>query len=82
MSEWQPIATNPKDGKPFWAYLHQTGIRKLRWSSAEEASGLNGDPGDYDGAFCEVDDIMETWEPDWWLPLEAIPDPPRLETKS
>ena len=67
-SAWQPIQTAPKDGTPFWAWLHQTGIRKLKFYA---------DDPEWDSGFAECHNPREWWEPEFWLPLEAIPEPPQ-----
>lgn len=77
MSGWQPIETAPRDGSCFWAYLNETGIRLVRWSSAEEAAARDGgNPDEYTSTFVEVSDETEEWSPRWWLPRSAIPVPP------
>lgn len=76
-TSWLPGKDAPKDGTHFWGYLYDSGIRKLRWSTAEEAAAEeNGDPENYRGDFVEVRDTTETWSPKWWLPLNALPEPP------
>ena len=78
MTAWQPIETAPRDGTHFWAYLYHTGIRKLFWASSEVLADYNdADPDDYEPMWTEVGDLDEWWEPNWWLPLDAIPDPPQ-----
>lgn len=73
---WQPGETAPKDGQLIWAYLYQSGIRAIQWMEPEEhAEELGGVPDDYVGCFVEVDDHSEQWEPKWWLPYDAIPEP-------
>lgn len=76
-TNWLDGKTAPKDGSPFWAYLHQTGIRKLRWATSRElAEDEGGDPEDYiDGCFVECCDFSSDWTPKYWLPLNAIPEP-------
>lgn len=76
-TSWQPIDTAPRDGTPFWAYLFQTGIRKLRFMPAQEAADRDGgEANEYDDAFAECWDAGETWEPKFWLPLSALPEDP------
>ena len=51
---WLQISEAPKDGSPFWGFLHDMGIRKLKWSSPEEAAARDGgEPEDYEGAFVD-----------------------------
>lgn len=77
MIEWKPGVSAPKDGSKFWAYLFASGIRKLRWYSATEtAESESGDPSDYIGAFCEISDPAEVWEPMYWVSEDVIPEPP------
>lgn len=80
--EWRNSKTDPppQDGKPIWAHLYDSGIRKLRWESAEdylERRRINGDPKEYNGWFVEVNSPDEYWSPQWWLPYDAIPEPPQ-----
>lgn len=73
---WRPIETAPKDGQIIWAWLKQTGIRAVRWASAEEWSDREGgDPDDYESGWVQADDEDEMWSPKWWMPYEAIPEP-------
>lgn len=78
MTEWQPIETNPHDGTPFWAYLHQIGVRKLKWMTAEQIAEYEGHPNPevWEASFVEDWNPREAWEPEWWMPEDAIPDPP------
>lgn len=78
MSKWQPIKTAPKDGTWVWAYLYESGIRRVFWQSAEmSAAEEGGSPGDYVAGWYEVDDHDEGWTPHWWLPQSAISEPPK-----
>lgn len=78
MSEWQPIETAPKDGTVIWGYLYHSGIRKLAWVSPEESAYLyGGSPDEYVGIWVDQMDSSEDWAPRHWLPLEAIPEPPK-----
>lgn len=58
----------PKD-KPFWAWLHDTGIRRMVWDEGSEEDEIDGvyvlDDGRFD----------DDYEPEFWAPIEAIPDP-------
>lgn len=74
---WQPIETAPTDGRAFWGFLYETGIRLLFWMSPEQCAYYEGcdDPDEYDGCWCEVSDLDKEWSPDWWLPADAIPLP-------
>lgn len=66
----------PRDGSRFWAYLYDSSIRLMRWGSAEEwAAQEGGKPEDYIDCYVEVDDETEEWNPKFWLPLDAIPQP-------
>jgi hypothetical protein len=56
----------PQDGKPFWAWLHQTGIRRMVWVADFYEDG---------GTYVLTDDRGDDYEPDFWAPLSAIPDP-------
>lgn len=74
---WLPISEAPRDGTPVWGFLHETGIRLLRWMSPEECAAYedSADVEDYDGAWIEVVDADEDWSPEVWAPLDAIPLP-------
>lgn len=73
---WRTMATAPQDGTVIWAWLYDTGIRKVRWESPEEAATREGgDAEDYDGEWVEEGDADEVWGPKFWLPLDAIPVP-------
>lgn len=74
---WRPIAEAPKDGSPIWAFLHETGIRLLRWVSEEECAKYEGsyDVTAYDGCWVQVSDFDEEWSPEFWAPLSTIPLP-------
>lgn len=73
---WQPGATAPKDGQAFWAFLFQSGVRLMEWRTAEEnAAEDDGDPEKYEACFVEVHDPDESWDPMWWLPYDAFPEP-------
>ena len=75
---WRDMDSAPKDGTEIWAYLFDSGIRRVRWCSAEESAEIEGGaPDDYEACWCEVDDWDEIWSPKWWLPLNAIPLPSR-----
>ena len=78
MIEWQPIETAPKDGTPVWAWLFDVGIRQVRWWSAEEIAEEEGDdePENWAAGWYEVRDWNEGWSPKFWLPVNAIPEPP------
>lgn len=74
---WQPINTAPRNGTPIWAYLFDSGIRKVRWWTAAEIAAEEDsvniellNPGWY-----EVSDPEEGWNPQLWLPESEIPDP-------
>lgn len=78
MNEWKPIETAPKDGTKVWAYLFQTGIRIVEFESAQDAADrYGGDPDDFEGQWVESLQKDEAWEPLWWLPYDAIPQPPK-----
>lgn len=75
--EWQPMKTAPRQGQVVWAHLYQTGIRAVRYMSAEEMAELEGgDPSEYDPAWVEAANDRIEWAPHWWLPYDAIPEPP------
>ena len=74
--KWRPISEHPRDGAPFWGWLHQTGIRKLQFMTAAKIADWDGSDVDrWDDSFVEAADPSEAWEPDFWLPLEEIPEP-------
>jgi len=71
---WQPIKTAPKDGTKVWAWLYDSGIRQVRFVSAEQsAADEGGEPDDY--VDCWLDDTGDDWGPAFWAPLSAIPIP-------
>lgn len=71
---WQPIETAPKDGQVVWAYLYQSGIRAVRFGTAEEWAELEGgSPDEYEDCWVEADNESETWSPRWWLPYGSLP---------
>lgn len=72
--EWQPIKTAPRDGSKIWAWLYDTGIKRVRFVSAKQsAADEGGDPKDY--IDCWLDDDGDDWGPKFWLPLNAISIP-------
>ena len=75
---WLPISTAPKDGTEIWAWLYDSGVRKLRWWSAEEICEEEGrnTPDAYQAGFYEVADRTEWWNPAWWVPADRLPAPP------
>ncbi|MGA4550628.1 DUF3850 domain-containing protein [Methylorubrum aminovorans] len=74
----RPIAEAPKDGTEIWAWLYDSGVRKLRWWSAEEICEEEGrgTPDAYQAGFYEVADRTEWWNPAWWFPADRLPAPP------
>ena len=73
---WKPISEAPTDGRLFWGYLHESGIRLLQRVSPEEsAEELGGDPGEYLPVWAEVSDHSEQWEPELWASTDDIPLP-------
>ena len=69
---WTPSELEaPPTDKPFWAWLHQTGIRKMVW---RVDFYQDDEPGDQ-GAYVLADDPDEDFIPQFWAPLSAIPDP-------
>lgn len=74
---WRPISQAPFDGTPVWGFLHETGIRLLRWMSPAECAAYEGntDVDEYDGCWVEATDADEEWSPALWAPLDAIPLP-------
>ncbi len=79
-TKWLPGKDAPKDGSLFWGYLYDAGIKKLRWSSPEDAAAKEGgDPEEYYGAFVDARDHTDEWTPEWFLPLSAIPELPHEE---
>lgn len=79
MSEiaWRGVASDPPPiDEPIWAFLHEKGIRQVRWATVLEiAADEGGAPEDYDPCWVEVQDFEEDHTFDFWLPLEAIPEP-------
>lgn len=76
---WKKIDEHPepKTGDLIWAYLFDVGIRQLEFQSAEDcAKEYGGKASEYDGEWCNPHDHSDTWEPKYWLPLNAIPAPP------
>lgn len=75
---WKPIAEAPKDGTEIWAWLSGSGVRKVRWWSAEELCEEEGryTPDFYQAGFYEVADKTEWWNPAWWAPADRLPAPP------
>lgn len=77
MSDWQDIATAPKDGSyivagRFGRDLELIYVKHCRWMSAGEIAVLEGDwghPEDYDPAWCDEDD--DPIYPTHWIPLPA-----------
>jgi hypothetical protein len=65
----------PRDGSPFWAYLFDSGIRRMFWESAADYAERTGQKGAGDG-YAEWDDPDEEWTPLFWLPDDALPTPP------
>lgn len=78
LEAWRPISEAPKDGTEIWAWLYDSGVRKLRWWSAEEICEEEGrnTPEAYQAGFYEVADRTEWWNPAWWLPADRLPAPP------
>lgn len=74
---WRSMETAPKDGTTVWAFLNNSGIRLVHWVSPEKsAEELGGDPEEYAGVWAEIGDHSEQWEPDLWLPKNALPAAP------
>ena len=80
--DWQPGNTAPKNGKPIWAWLYDSGIHLVRWVSAEENAGNAGEPenaAEYISCFVKVADEDDgDWTVKWWLPWDAITSPPTV----
>jgi hypothetical protein len=66
------METAPKDGRLVWAFLYDSGIKLVRWSSAL-----------HDEAWVEANDPDNDWVPEFWAPLEAIqlPNGIRIEDR-
>lgn len=80
--EWRP-APAPQDGTEFWGWRGIDGIRRARFVSAAdyvERNNKEGEPEDYEDGYSDVDDDDDVWTPKWWLPIDAIPEPPAAAT--
>lgn len=68
--DWQPIATAPRDGKPFLAWCAETGsqgVDTARWSGKT--------PTDHIGHFA----TRYGWIPTHWAPMPKAPENVPLE---
>src|SRR5260370_37447158 len=75
--EWRPKETLPKCSKPFWGWLNQDCIRKLIWMTPAQVAALDGDaPERCDGRYVDAIEFDGDYDPEFWVPEEAIPDPP------
>ncbi|MDO8800098.1 hypothetical protein [Phenylobacterium sp.] len=74
---WTPSElTAPPLDKPFWAWLHETGIRLMRWKTpAEVAAEWGDDEDECGGRYVLVSSKDDDYEPEFWAPAEAIADP-------
>lgn len=69
---WTPSELEaPPTDRPFWAFLHETGIRLMVWRADYWEAEDPGGPGAY---VLECDDD-EDYEPQFWAPFGSIPDP-------
>lgn len=63
---WKSMETAPKDGRLVWAFLYDSGVKLVRWSSTL-----------YDeGGWVEANEPDDDWVPEFWAPFDAIPLPP------
>ena len=73
---WQPRETRPTDGSPFWAWLYDSGIKKIRyWTPEQLAEEFGGIPPHYDPLFLCVQNTDDEYDPQFWCPLSEIPEP-------
>jgi hypothetical protein len=83
VSEWQPIETAPRDGTPFFTYSEDaaramavnvygfpgTPILVMSWPPFDKTPYPINESGDFS--------TFHEWEPTHWLPLNALPEPPK-----
>jgi hypothetical protein len=80
VSDWQPIATAPKDGTPFLAYNSMVGVYNTafttRWTGEPNEDGYEGFPCGFwhSGGRCYP---FGKWDcvPSHWMPLPEPPTP-------
>lgn len=71
-SEWQPIASAPKDGTEILAVWGQHGVQIIHWHSWPESKFIKAG-----GMWVPHGKVPINADPVLWTPIPPLPDPPK-----
>jgi len=74
MTDWQPIETALKDGRPIFAMLKHGQTYVMRYLTPEAMVQIHGgELSEHQEGWYEWEDDDSSWAPSWWMPVEKLP---------